>query len=244
MRLDKLLANMGYGSRKEVKKLLKDGVVKIDGKPVKDAKFHVNIEEQEVTIYGEVVEYKEFVYLMMHKPQGVISATEDDHHETVVDLLEFEDAIFNPFPVGRLDIDTEGLLLLTNDGKLTHQLLSPKKHVPKKYYAHIEGVVTEKDVEDFAKGVILDDGYETKPGELTILNSDDISEIELVITEGKFHQVKRMFEAVGKKVVYLKRVEMGPLMLDEELELGQYRELTDEEVEMLKMYQVQHENQE
>ncbi|EOV9527911.1 pseudouridine synthase [Bacillus cytotoxicus] len=242
MRLDKLLANMGYGSRKEVKKLLKDGVVKIDGKPVKDAKFHVNIEKQEVTIYGEVVEYKEFVYLMMHKPQGVISATEDDHHETVVDLLEFEDAIFNPFPVGRLDIDTEGLLLLTNDGKLTHQLLSPKKHVPKKYYAHIEGVVTEKDVEDFAKGVVLDDGYETKPGELTILNSDDISEIELVITEGKFHQVKRMFEAVGKKVVYLKRVEMGPLTLDEELELGQYRELTDEEVEMLKMYQVQHEN--
>ncbi|ABS23584.1 pseudouridine synthase [Bacillus cytotoxicus] len=242
MRLDKLLANMGYGSRKEVKKLLKDGVVRIDGKPVKDAKFHVNIEKQEVTIYGEVVEYKEFVYLMMHKPQGVISATEDDHHETVVDLLEFEDAIFNPFPVGRLDIDTEGLLLLTNDGKLTHQLLSPKKHVPKKYYAHIEGVVTEKDVEDFAKGVVLDDGYETKPGELTILNSDDISEIELVITEGKFHQVKRMFEAVGKKVVYLKRVEMGPLTLDEELELGQYRELTDEEVEMLKMYQVQHEN--
>lgn len=199
MRLDKLLANMGYGSRKEVKKLLKDGVVRIDGKPVKDAKFHVNIEKQEVTIYGEVVEYKEFVYLMMHKPQGVISATEDDHHETVVDLLEFEDAIFNPFPVGRLDIDTEGLSLLTNDGKLTHQLLSPKKHVPKKYYAHIEGVVTEKDVEDFAKGVVLDDGYETKPGELTILNSDDISEIELVITEGKFHQVKRMFEAVGKK---------------------------------------------
>ncbi|YAR62914.1 pseudouridine synthase [Bacillus cytotoxicus] len=242
MRLDKLLANMGYGSRKEVKKLLKDGVVRIDGKPVKDAKFHVNIEKQEVTIYGEVVEYKEFVYLMMHKPQGVISATEDDHHETVVDLLEFEDAIFNPFPVGRLDIDTEGLSLLTNDGKLTHQLLSPKKHVPKKYYAHIEGVVTEKDVEDFAKGVVLDDGYETKPGELTILNSDDISEIELVITEGKFHQVKRMFEAVGKKVVYLKRVEMGPLTLDEELELGQYRELTDEEVEMLKMYQVQHEN--
>lgn len=242
MRLDKLLANMGYGSRKEVKKLLKDGVVRIDGKPVKDAKFHVNIEKQEVTIYGEVVEYKEFVYLMMHKPQGVISATEDDHHETVVDLLEFEDAIFNPFPVGRLDIDTEGFLLLTNDGKLTHQLLSPKKHVPKKYYAHIEGVVTEKDVEDFAKGVVLDDGYETKPGELTILNSDDISEIELVITEGKFHQVKRMFEAVGKKVVYLKRVEMGPLTLDEELELGQYRELTDEEVEMLKMYQVQHEN--
>ncbi len=132
MRLDKLLANMGYGSRKEVKKLLKDGVVKIDGTPVKDAKVHVNVEEQEVMIHGEVVEYKEFVYLMMHKPQGVISATEDDNHETVIDLLELEDAIFDPFPVGRLDIDTEGFLLITNDGKLSHQLLSPKKHVPKK----------------------------------------------------------------------------------------------------------------
>ncbi|HFK1727334.1 TPA: pseudouridine synthase [Bacillus cereus] len=236
MRLDKLLANMGYGSRKEVKKLLKDGVVKIDGISVKDAKVHVNVEEQEVMIHGEVVEYKEFVYLMMHKPQGVISATEDDNHETVIDLLELEDAIFNPFPVGRLDIDTEGFLLITNDGKLSHQLLSPKK-----YYAHVAGVVTEEDVKEFAKGVILDDGYETKPGALTILKSDDISEIELVITEGKFHQVKRMFEAVGKKVVYLKRTEMGPLVLDEELELGQYRELTDEEVEMLKTYQVDNE---
>ncbi|MGQ0414389.1 16S rRNA pseudouridine(516) synthase, partial [Bacillus sp. HC-TM] len=156
----------------------------------------------------------------------------------VIDLLELEDAIFDPFPVGRLDIDTEGFLLITNDGKLSHQLLSPKKHVPKKYYAHVAGVVTEEDVKEFAKGVILDDGYETKPGALTILKSDDISEIELVITEGKFHQVKRMFEAVGKKVVYLKRTEMGPLVLDEELELGQYRELTDEEVEMLKTYQV------
>ena len=116
VRLDKLLANMGYGSRKEVKKLLKDGVVKIDGISVKDAKVHVNVEEQEVMIHGEVVEYKEFVYLMMHKPQGVISATEDDNHETVIDLLELEDAIFNPFPVGRLDIDTEGFLLITNDG--------------------------------------------------------------------------------------------------------------------------------
>ena len=135
--------------------------------------------------------------------------------------------------MGRLDIDTEGFLLITNDGSY-HINCYSEKHVPKKYYAHVAGVVTEEDVKEFAKGVILDDGYETKPGALTILKSDDISEIELVITEGKFHQVKRMFEAVGKKVVYLKRTEMGPLVLDEELELGQYRELTDEEVEMLK----------
>lgn len=234
MRIDKLLANMGYGSRKEVKKLLKDGAVKVDGMPVKDAKFHVNVAEEEVTVYGDIVEYKEFVYLMMNKPPGVISATEDDVHETVIDLLEEEDVIFEPFPVGRLDKDTEGFLLLTNDGQLAHQLLSPKKHVPKKYYAKVEGRVTEADAEAFKKGVILDDGYETKPGELTILHEGDISEIELVITEGKFHQVKRMFEAVGKKVIYLKRTEMGPLKLDEELELGQYRELTDEELELLK----------
>ena len=135
---------------------------------------------------------------MMHKPQGVISATEDDNHETVIDLLELEDAIFDPFPVGRLDIDTEGFLLITNDGEVITSIIISEKACAEKYYAHVAGVVTEEDVKEFAKGVILDDGYETKPGALTILKSDDISEIELVITEGKFHQVKRMFEAVGK----------------------------------------------
>ena len=132
---------------------------------------------------------------------------------TVIDLLDAEYQHFEPFPVGRLDKDTEGFLLLTNDGKLAHNLLSPKKGVPKTYYAHIEGIVTEEDVERFAEGVILDDGYVTKPGKLRILKSADISEIELTITEGKFHQVKRMFEAVGKKVVYLKRLSMGPLVV-------------------------------
>ncbi|WP_416827752.1 pseudouridine synthase [Ectobacillus polymachus] len=234
MRIDKFLANMGYGSRKEVKKLLKDGVVRIDGSPVKDAKAHVDVTIQEVTVFGETVEYKEFIYLMMNKPKDVISATEDDEQQTVLDLLEPEDAVFQPFPVGRLDKDTEGFLLLTNDGKLAHQLLSPKKHVPKKYYAKVEGLVTEDDRIAFQNGVMLDDGYVTKPGELTILQGNRISEIELIITEGKFHQVKRMFEAVGKKVIYLKRIEMGPLLLDEELELGQYRELTDEELYLLK----------
>lgn len=238
MRIDKILSNMGYGSRKEVKKLLKEGAVQVDGVPVKDAKQHVDVNEQEVTVHGEVVEYKEFVYLLMHKPPGVISATEDDVHETVIDLLEHEDLIFEPFPVGRLDIDTEGLLLLTNDGHLSHQLLSPKKHVPKKYYARVRGRVTEDDIEAFRKGVVLDDGYETKPAELTILQRGEMSEIELVLTEGKFHQVKRMFEAVGKKVTYLKRTEMGPLTIGD-LELGEYRELTDEEVQQLKEYRVE-----
>jgi len=182
MRIDKLLANMGYGSRKEVKALLKQGVVKVGDQVVKSPKEHVDVEKEEVTVLGEIVEYKEFVYLMMNKPPGVISSTEDSEHETVIDLLALEDSIFEPFPVGRLDKDTEGLLLITNDGQLAHQLLSPKKHVPKKYFAVIDGIVTEEDVAAFREGVVLDDGYETKPGELTILESGETSEIELVIT--------------------------------------------------------------
>ncbi|MBA2871799.1 16S rRNA pseudouridine516 synthase [Anoxybacillus calidus] len=237
LRIDKLLANMGYGTRKEVKKLLKSGVVKVDDVIVKDPKMQVNPDEQVVTVWGEEVQYKEFIYLMMNKPPGVISATEDVAQETVIDLLEEEDKIFEPFPVGRLDKDTEGLLLLTNDGQLAHQLLSPKKHVPKTYFAVIDGEVTEADVTAFRQGIVLDDGYETKPAELVILKSGIRSDVEVTITEGKFHQVKRMFQAVGKRVVYLKRIQMGPLSLDESLELGEYRELTDEEVELLKSFQ-------
>ena len=233
MRLDKLLSNMGYGTRKEVKQFMKKGVVRVNAEAVKDAAMHVDPVKDEVLILGEKVVYKEFIYLMMNKPQGVLSATEDKRDKTVIDLLDAEYSIFEPFPVGRLDKDTEGFLLLTNDGKLAHNLLSPKKGVPKTYYAHIEGVVTEEDGERFAEGVILDDGYVTKPGQLAILKSADISEIELTITEGKFHQVKRMFEAVGKQVVYLKRLSMGPLSLDENLALGTYRELTEEELELL-----------
>ena len=238
MRIDKMLANLGYGSRKEVKQLLKSGAVKIDDVIVKDAKQHVDATKQTVTLNGEVIEYKEFIYLMMNKPQGVLSATEDSVGETVIDLLELGDQVYEPFPVGRLDKDTEGLLLITNDGQLAHKLLSPKKHVPKTYFAVIDQEVTDEDVKAFAEGVTLDDGYETKPGDLKILKSGIRSDIELTITEGKFHQVKRMFEAVGKKVIYLKRISMGPLPLDETLELGEYRELTEEEVNMLKEYQV------
>lgn len=230
MRLDKLLANMGYGSRKEVKQLLKQKAVTVDGDYVKDAALHVDPEKQIVSVFGERVVYTEFVYFIMNKPPGVISATEDLRDETVIDLLEPLHQHFQPFPVGRLDKDTEGLLLLTNDGQLAHNLLSPKKHVPKVYYAQIEGVVTEEDAGKFANGVELDDGYVTKPGKLVILKSAQQSEIELTIQEGKFHQVKRMFEAVGKRVTYLKRISMGSLKLDENLALGEYRELTAEEL--------------
>ncbi|USK32974.1 rRNA pseudouridine synthase [Bacillus sp. F19] len=233
MRIDKLLSNIGYGSRKEVKQLLKTGAVKADGVTIKDAKTHVDPAEQRITVHGETVDYKEHIYLMLNKPGGYLSATEDSVQETVIDLLEMEDAVYKPFPVGRLDKDTEGLLLLTNDGQLSHQLLSPKKHVPKTYYASILGKVTEEDAAAFKQGVELDDGYVTKPASLVILSADEQSEIHITITEGKFHQVKRMFEAVGKKVTYLKRISMGPLLLDESLELGEYRELTEEEVEAL-----------
>ncbi|WP_408007283.1 pseudouridine synthase [Pseudalkalibacillus sp. A8] len=233
MRIDKLLANMNYGSRKEVKKLLKNGLVEVNGEILKDGKSHVEPELDTVTVNGEVVDYVKNVYVMMNKPAGVISATEDNIHMTVVDLLGEEYASHKPFPVGRLDKDTEGLLILTNDGQLSHRLLAPKKHVPKTYYAKIDGKVTEKERMMLEKGVKLDDGYVTKPAELTILKSGVQSEIELAITEGKFHQVKRMFEAVGKKVLYLKRLQMGSLKLDPSLSPGQFRSLTSQEIEQL-----------
>ena len=233
MRIDKILSNIGFGSRKEVKKLLKSGAVKVNDRILKDPKEQVDPDTETVMVYGDPVEYREFIYLMMNKPPGILSATEDTRQETVIDRLEPEDAVFEPFPVGRLDKDTEGLLLITNDGKLAHQLLSPKKHVPKTYFAVIDGEVTERDIRAFQQGVTFDDGYVTKPGELNILKSGPTSEIELTIMEGKFHQVKRMFQAVGKRVIYLKRISMGSLQLDEDLELGEYRELTAEELEQL-----------
>lgn len=234
MRLDKLLSNMGFGSRKEVKQLLKGKAVTVDGEVIRDVAKHVDPEKQVVNVYGERVHYQEFIYLMMNKPQGVISATEDLYDQTVIDLLDPFHAHFEPFPVGRLDKDTEGFLLITNDGQLTHNLLSPKKHVPKVYYAKIQGVVTKEDIDAFAEGVVLEDGYHTKPGKLNILVSAEQSEIELEISEGKFHQVKRMFEAVDKKVVYLKRLSMGKLSLDPSIALGEYRELTSEELDLIR----------
>lgn len=234
MRIDKFLSNMGYGSRKEVKILLKSKAVEVNGAEIRDPKVHINELSDEVTVGGERVEYAEFIYLLMNKPQGVISATEDKYDQTVIDLLEEEEQNFEPFPVGRLDKDTEGFLLLTNDGKLAHELLSPKKHVDKRYFAIIDGEVTAEDGAAFENGVVLDDGYKTKPAVLKILKSGAVSEIELTITEGKFHQVKRMFQSVGKEVTYLKRLSMGPLELDPALALGEYRHLTEEEIDQLK----------
>lgn len=234
MRIDKWLSNTGFGSRKEVKQLLRSGGVKLNGDVVKDPKTQANPEKDHVLVHGEEAVYKEYIYLMMNKPQGVISATEDSRHETVIDLLEMEDQAYEPFPVGRLDKDTEGLLILTNDGQLSHTLLSPKKHVPKTYFAKINGAIPKGTFEKFTEGIVLEDGYKTQPAKLEIIeNALEESEVLLTITEGKFHQVKRMFEAVGRKVTYLQRIQMGKLKLDDTLPLGTYRELTEEELSLL-----------
>ncbi|HSQ88926.1 pseudouridine synthase [Romboutsia sp.] len=233
LRIDKVLSNVGYGSRAEMKKYCKYGIITVNGKVINNPGLQVDPENDEIIFDGEKVNYREFVYIMLNKPDGYISATFDKFDPIVLDLIDPSYLVFEPFPVGRLDKDTEGLLILTNDGQLSHRVLSPKKHVPKTYYAKIEGIVTEEDIVAFKKGVVLDDGYETMPSQLKILKSDEISEIELTIHEGKFHQVKRMFESVDKKVVYLKRLSMGKLELDENLALGEYRELTENEIKLM-----------
>ena len=240
MRLDKLLAHTGFGTRKQVKKIIRDGYIEVNNQVVKKSGTKVDPDKDDVRIGGERIYYEEFVYFMLNKPAGVISATEDFVHDTVLDLLEPADLVQEPHPIGRLDMDTEGLLLLTNDGQLTHQLTSPKKEVDKEYYAIVGGLVDELDIEKFAEGIMLtEDGedFKTMPAELEILEVDeeaDTSEVTIVIQEGKFHQVKRMFEAVGKKVFYLRRIRMGDLELDESLPLGEYRRLTEEELALIK----------
>lgn len=238
-RLDKILSHMGVGTRSELKKMVKQGRIHVDGKAVKDSGVQVNPEINVIEADGERILYRENIYLMLHKPPGVVSATEDARDKTVLDLLRKEDRIFQPFPVGRLDKDTEGLLILTNDGPLAHDLLSPRKHVPKTYEARVLGKVDQEDVKRFANGVHLDDGYEAMPAELTILGYEEtpegtVSLISLIIHEGKFHQVKRMFQAVQKRVIYLKRVAMGDLKLPSNLPIGHYRELTEDELNGLR----------
>lgn len=236
-RLDKVISNLGYGSRKDVKSFVKKGIVEIDGIVVKDNGMLVDPEKSIIKINGEELLYRKYIYLMMNKPDGVVSATHDNRDETVIDLLALDHQVFEPFPVGRLDKDTVGLLLLTNDGELNHRLISPKWHVDKIYYAKINKKVDEKDITAFKNGITLDDGYKCLEANLEILTStDEGSEVRITIQEGKFHQVKRMFEAVDKKVVYLKREEFGGLLLDPDLEEGEYRELTDEELSLLKSY--------
>lgn len=236
MRLDKYLADMDFGSRKEVKQFIKKGLVSVNGTVVKSDKFQVNENEDNVVFDGEPVVYQKYFYYLLNKPAGVISATIDDYDETVMDLFDDEDYRDDLFPVGRLDKDTEGLLVITNDGALAHRLLSPKRHVEKEYYAQVAGMMTPADVVAFETGLTIDGGEECLPAKLmidTVNEVEETSEIRLILHEGKFHQVKRMVQAVGKEVTYLKRIRMGGLSLDETLDYGEHRGLTEAELVLL-----------
>lgn len=231
-RLDYILVHNGLGSRRVVKKIIKNSVVLVNGVRVKDPTIHIT-ENDIITIDGVPFSYKEYYYFMLNKPAGVISATFDPKDRTVIDLLSESDKNKNLFPVGRLDKDTEGLLLLTTDGKLSHELLSPNHLKIKVYHARISKEVTQKEIENFKNGIILDDGYKTAPANLEIIDNNSMY-VKVSITEGKFHQIKRMFMALGNEVTYLKRISMDSLVLDENLKLGEYRELTNLEVSLLK----------
>lgn len=233
LRLDRFLANLGCGSRSEVKQKIRAGKVRVNDLTIKDEASQVDPERDLVIFCGDRVYYQEYIYLMLNKPAGVITATCDDNEPTVIDLIDRRYCHKGIFPVGRLDKDTEGLLLLTNHGELGHQLLSPKKHVPKQYYVKVEGELTVSDQQMFKTGITLEENFITLPAELEIISAGTQSEASVIIYEGKFHQIKRMFQAIGKRVIYLKRVTMGGLTLDPLLNPGEYRELTPAELQSI-----------
>ena len=232
MRIDKYLANMNVGSRKEVHSLIKKKVVMVNGELVTTPKQQVK-EDDLVVVDGNEIAYQQYHYFLLNKPKGVISATEDRSQQTVISLLKTKDRYQGIAPVGRLDKDTTGLLLLTNDGALAHELLAPNKHVTKVYRAKISGVASEETIKTFASGITLGDGTKLKPAKLEILAQDkvhDLSQIEVQIQEGKYHQIKRMFGAVGMKVLELDRISMGKLSLPTDLKRGQYQEITRDKI--------------
>lgn len=229
-RLDKIIGNSGFGTRKEIKNWVRKGLVTVNGITATSSDMKVDPNQDVITVMGETLEYQQYIYLMMHKPAGYITATEDKRQPTVYDLLPEFYQQFDLSPVGRLDKDTEGLLLLTNDGANVHKWLAPKSHVEKTYFARLEYPVKQTDFQAIEQGVNIG-GYVTLPAELKA--GDEPNEIFLTIHEGKFHQVKRMFEALDNQVLYLKRVSMGGVPLDETLEKGEVRELTEEELAKL-----------
>ena len=233
MRLDKFISTTTMLSRAEAKKIIKKGIL-INDILIKSSDYKVDENNDIVIVNGSRLVYQKYVYIMMNKPQNVISATEDMTDKTVVDVLKDKDRIHKVFPVGRLDKDTEGLMLLTNDGGLAHKLISPKKDVEKKYYVEVTGELKEEYLELVKDGLVLDDGYKCKSARLEILESSkDKSCANIYITEGKLHQVKRMMKALETTVTYLKRLSIGSLILDESLKLGEYRYLTDKELKKL-----------
>ena len=233
MRLDKFISSTTTLSRAEAKKIIKKGIL-INDILVKSPDYKIDEINDQVIVNGNRLFYQKYVYIMMNKPQNVISATEDAIDKTVVDLLEEKDRIYKVFPVGRLDKDTEGLMLLTNDGELAHKLISPKKDVEKKYYVEVSGELKEEHLELVKDGLVIDEGYKCKSARLEILESSKVKSIaNIYITEGKFHQVKRMMKALDTTVTYLKRLSIGTLELDKNLKLGEYRYLTDKEIKNL-----------
>lgn len=232
-RLDKTLVSTGRWTRSEVRRLIREGRVLVDGRAAAAGEEKVDAAGVDIRVDGEAVVCRRFVYVMLHKPAGVLSATEDGRGRTVLDLLPEQYRRRGIFPVGRLDKDTEGLLLLTDNGALAHELLSPKKHVDKQYFARVAGVLTEEDRAAFAGGMALGDGFNCLPAELDILTAGQESEAMVTLREGKYHQIKRMFAARGKRVVYLRRESMGSLLLDKSLAPGQWRELSAEEERQL-----------
>lgn len=235
MRLDKYLSDMLSETRKEVKNYIKKGRVRVNGESKVSSEIKIEIGKDEVFLDGSLISYREFYYYMLNKPPGVITSTEKGRAKTVMDVL-LEGGIACPFfdslsPVGRLDKDTVGLLLFTNDGELIHRLLSPKSHVPKTYFVRVDGEISDEAIKFFKEGLDLGD-FVTKPAKLVLLEKNN--EALITITEGKFHQVKRMFEKIGHNVIYLKRLEMGRLKLDESLAEGEFRELTGGEITSLK----------
>ena len=231
IRLDKFLSEASPYSRRDVRGLVKRGAVAVNGVPAKAPDMKVNENQDVICVNGEHIIYRKFIYLMMNKPQGYLSATEDDRDPVVIDLLPEEYRHFSPFPVGRLDKDTEGLLLLTNDGQFDHELMSPRKNLFKRYYAELDKPAVEEDITSFASGMEFKE-FTAKPARLEI-DPDDPRKVFVEIAEGKYHQVKRMCERVGKTVIFLKRVAIGPLQLDGTLAAGQVRELTQEEYALL-----------
>lgn len=236
MRIDKFLANQDIGSRSQVKQYIKKGMISINGAVCKSPEQKIDENTDQISYNGTVIGYQKHHYYMLNKPAGCVSATNDNLHTTILDLLKGSVSVKNLFPVGRLDIDTEGLLLITDDGELSHNLLSPSKHVAKTYFARIDGLATEEHIKAFKEGLDIGDDKPTKPGTLVIKSTNpdtSTSEILLTITEGRYHQVKRSFEALGMKVTYLKRLSMGSLALDEALAPGEFRELTETELQAL-----------
>lgn len=241
MRLDKFLVSEGLGSRTEVKQLLKKKQIMVNGKIETSAKCHIDEYKDVISYNRQELTYEKYLYYMLNKPKGVISATEDAHHKTVLDLLETKASHKQVFPVGRLDIDTHGLLLLTNNGALAHAMLSPKKHVTKTYRAQVSGLMTDDDKHAFQEGISLKE-FTCLPSHLEILERHEenkTSLVDIAVQEGKFHQVKRMVAACGKEVMDLQRLSMGPLTLDSNLSLGEWRPLKQEEIEALRIFQTE-----